>query len=64
MVNEKCYPYESALSGFAEPCKLNSNANRLFCPSDNRVYNKPLLNTGPAYPLNVESPVRIYFFFT
>ncbi len=58
LVNEKCYPYESGENGAAPECKVNSNSLRIYCPSDNRLYNKPLLNTGPAYPLNVETPVR------
>ena len=57
MVNEKCYPYESGQTGYASECKLNSNSNKLICPSDNKVYTKPLLNSAPAYPLRVETAV-------
>jgi hypothetical protein len=59
LVSEKCYPYESGKSGMAPECKVNSNSNKIICPSDNRVFNKPLLNTGPSYFLRAESSVKI-----
>jgi len=61
LVSEKCYPYESAQSGRADECKVNANSLRITCPSDNKPYTEPLLNTGPAYPLNVETPVSWNF---
>ena len=57
LVSEKCYPYESATSGKADECKVNANSLKIICPSDNKPYTDQLLNTGPAYPLNVETPV-------
>lgn len=55
LVSEKCYPYESGETGYAPECKVNSNSNRLICPSDNRAFTKPLLNSAPAYPLKAET---------
>lgn len=55
IVTEKCYPYESGSTGKAAECKINSNANRIICPSDNRPFNKPLLNSGPGYYVRAAS---------
>ena len=57
IVTEKCYPYESGSTGKAAECKINSNANRIICPSDNRPFNKPLLNSGPGYYVRAASSV-------
>ncbi|CAF0732376.1 unnamed protein product [Brachionus calyciflorus] len=55
IVNEKCYPLESDKTGIADACKVNSNLNRVICPSDDRLYNKPLMNSGPGYPIRPAS---------
>lgn len=55
LVNEKCYPYESAESGFAPACQISSITEKIVCPSDNKPFNKPLLSSSPAYPLRVET---------
>lgn len=55
IVNDACYPLESDRTGSASDCKVNSNLNRVVCPSDGRLYTKPLMNSGPGYPIRAIS---------
>lgn len=55
IVNEACYPLESDKTGTATQCKVNSNLNRIICPSDGRLYTKQLMNSGPGYPIRASS---------
>ncbi len=63
LVNEKCYPYDSAERGVASSCQINSITDKIICPSDNKLFSKPLLSSSPAYPLRVESSVTNNFYF-
>ncbi len=56
-MNEDCYPYESGTNGFAPGCKINTIQNRMFCPTNNKIYNKHLLTSGASYPIKAESAV-------
>ncbi len=41
----------------ASTCRLNSLQNRIYCPSNYRVFNKPLINSGASYPIKAETAV-------
>jgi phage-related protein len=55
IVNDKCYPFTSGVTGVADECKINTNVNRVYCPSTNQIYNGPMFSSSPAYPIRVES---------
>lgn len=55
LVNERCYPFASGINGVAPSCQLSSITEKITCPSDNKLFTKPLLSSSPAYPLRVES---------